>query len=174
MNAVFDGPVRPGPTILRIPAVRWPLAELIPFGVIAAGLSIARAWPHVVGLGYMLAIFGSYILSILYLYKILGASIGWVLALFPQIVGITAIGAVVIVGSATTTSPQHPGGVRTLPTSSWWIAGICLAITIAVTVAAAVINGERWLQRNRHHLPRNKFEAFGHPRGTLARLWLPR
>ncbi|HEX6522311.1 MAG TPA: hypothetical protein VF070_20240 [Streptosporangiaceae bacterium] len=153
--------------------MRWFIAELMPFGCIAAGFAIAGAWHPILVLGYMLAVFGSYILSLIYLYKVLGAAIGWVLALVPQIVGITGIGAVVIVGSATTTSPQHPGGVKTLPTSSWWIAGACLAVTLAVTVIAAVINGERWLQRNRHHLPRNKFEAFGHPRGTLARLWLP-
>jgi hypothetical protein len=42
MSAVLDRPARPGRTILRVAAVRWLVAELIPFGCLAAGFVIAR------------------------------------------------------------------------------------------------------------------------------------
>ncbi len=47
-------------------------------------------------------------------------------------------------------------------------------MSLAVIVALAVANGERWMRHNGCNLPRNKFEAYARPRGTLARLWLPR
>ena len=174
MSAVLDRPARPGRTILRIPALRWLIAGLIPFGCLAAGFGIARAWPPVIFLGFLLASFGNYTACVFYLYKVLGTAVGWVLATFPLIMANVAVGSVTIVGSATTRSPQHPEGVKTIATPSWWIASACLAATLAAVVAVAVANGERWSQRNRFSLPRNKFEAYARSRGTLARLWLPR
>jgi hypothetical protein len=50
----------------------------------------------------------------------------------------------------------------------------CLAVALALTVAAAVRNGERWIERNQYNLPRDKLETYIRSRGTLARLWLPR
>jgi hypothetical protein len=174
MTAALDHPARPGQTILRIPAVRWLIAELIPFGCTAAGLLIIRAWPPATILGGFLATFGNFALCVFYLYKVLGTAVGWLLATFPLIVANVGVGAVTIAGTATTVSPQHPDGVKILATTSWWITGACLAVTLAVTVALAVANGERWLRRNRCNLPRNKFEAHARSRGTLAWLWLPR
>jgi hypothetical protein len=174
MTAVLDRPARPGGTILRIAAVRWLIAGLIPFGCLAAGLGIAWAWPPVILLGFLLASFGNYTACVFYLYKILGTAIGWVMATFPLIMANVAVGSVTIVGSATTRSPQHPDGVKTIATPAWQLASACLAVTLAAVVASAVANGERWSQRNRSSLPRNKFEAYVRSRGTLARLWLPR
>jgi hypothetical protein len=173
MSAVLDRSAQPGRTILRIPAVRWLLAELIPFGFLAAGFLIAREWRPVIALGFALASFGNYAALTFYLYRVLGVAAGWVAALFPLIIANVAVGAVAFVGSATSQSPEHPGGVKIIATSSWWIAMACLAFILAVAVAAAVANGERWIQRNRSDLPRNKFERYVRSRGTLARIWLP-
>ncbi len=134
---------------------------------------VVRAWHPVIILGGLLATFGNFAACVFYLYKVLGTATGWLLATFPLIIANVGVGSVTIAGTATTVSAQHPGGVKTLATASWWIAGACLAVALAVTVALAVANGERWMRRNGGNLPRNKFEAYVRPRGTLARLWLP-
>jgi hypothetical protein len=174
MNAVSELPARPGPTILRIPAVRWMTAELVPFGCLAIGFAIAREWRPVIALGYLIVLFGTPILTAFYLYKMLGAAIGWAVPLIPLSIATTWVGGVTFVGSAISRSPQDPGGTKVEATPSWLIAAACLAAIIAGIVAAAIVNGERWMRHNRYHLPRNKFEAYARSRGTLAWLWLPR
>jgi hypothetical protein len=174
MNAVINRTADARPTVLRIAAVRWLVAELIPFACLTVGLTMAREWRPVMAIGYLVALFGTYILSILYLYKVLGTAAGWCLSLFPLIVAIIWVGSVTIVGSATTQGPQHPTGAKIIATRSWWIAATCLAVTFAFAIMAAIVSGERWMRRNQHNLPRNKFEAYVRSRGTLARLWLPR
>lgn len=173
MSSVSGRPDQPGRTVLRIAAIRWLIAELLPFGCLAIGFVIAREWRPVVATGFAFAIFGGFVLSIFYLCKVLGAAVGWVLAIFPQFVGIAWAGAVTLVGSAVSQSPQHPAGVKIVATSSWWIAGACLAATLGVTVAGAVLTGERWLQRGGRALPLKKWETLGRARGSLAWLWLP-
>jgi hypothetical protein len=71
MNAVPEFPARPGPTILRVPAVRWMTAELVPFGCLAIGFAIAREWRPTIALGYLIALFGMPVLTAFYLYKVL-------------------------------------------------------------------------------------------------------
>jgi hypothetical protein len=175
MNAVLDMTTRPGPTILRLATVRWLTAEVIPFGSLALGIAIAKQWHPVMVVGYMFALFGTYILTILYLHKVVGAAIGWCLSVFPLLGGIIWVAGVTIVGSATTQSGQSPATeTKITPTPSWWIAGICLAIMLGLVVAAATATGEHWLHRNRSNLPLSKAEACVRSRGKLARLWLPR
>jgi hypothetical protein len=174
MNAVINQCARPGPTVLRMAPARWLVAELIPFACLTLGLTIAREWRPGIAIGYLVALFGTYTLSILYLYKVLGTAVGWCLSLFPLIVALIWVGGVTVVGSATTQRPQHPAGTKIVATSSWWIAGTCLATALAVAVIVAIINGERWMRRNQNNLPRNRFEAYARSRGTLAHLWLPR
>jgi hypothetical protein len=173
MNATSQHAARPGPAILRVAAVRWLTAELIPFGCLAIGLMIAREWEPLGIAGYGLAVFGSWALCVVYFYRVLGAAGGWIAALFPLIVGNVWVGAVTIAGSAMRGYPGRPG-VKIVATSSWWIAMGCLAVALAVTITAAVLNGQRWTRRNRYNLPPNKFEAYTRTRGNLARLWLSR
>ena len=156
-------------TILRMAPVRWLVAELIPFVGLTLGLMTAREWHPIMAVGYFIALFGTYTLSILYLYKVIGTAVGWCLSLFPLIVANIWVGGVTIVGSATAQGSPHSAGTKIVATTSWWIAGTCLGAALAVTVAAAIINGERWMRRN---LPRNKFAAYAQSRGALTRLWL--
>lgn len=172
--AAVGRPAQPERTLLRLAAVRRLIAELIPFGCLAIGFLVAREWRPVVIVGFALASFGNYAMSVFYLHRVLGAAVGWVVALFPVILGNVVVGSVTIVGSATTRSPQNLGGSKTLTTTSWWIAMACLAVALALTVAAAVRNGERWIEHNQYNLPRHKLETYIRSRGTLARLWLPR
>ena len=172
MNVTSQPATRPGPAILRVAAVRWLTAELIPFGCLAIGFMITRAWEPLGIVGYGLAVFGSWALCVIYFYRVLGAAGGWVAALFPLIIGNVWAGAVTIVGSATRGYPGQPH-VKIIATSSWWIATACLAVALAVTIMAAVLSGERWTRRNRYNLPRSKSGSYSRTRDNLARLWLP-
>jgi hypothetical protein len=174
MNAVISRTARHGPTVLRIAPMRWLVAELIPFACLSLGLTIAREWRPVMAIGYLVALFGTYTLSLIYLYKVIGTAVGWCLSLLPFIAALMWVGGVTVVGSATTQSSQNSTEVKIVATSSWWIAGICLAVVLALIVMAAIVNGEHWMRRNWRNLPRNKYEAYVRSRGTLARIWLPR
>jgi hypothetical protein len=173
MNATFQHVTRPAPAILRVAAVRWLTAELIPFGCLAIGFMIARAWVPLGFAGYGLAVFGSWALCVIYFYRVLGAAGEWIAALFPLIIGNVWVGAVTIVGSATGGKRGQPH-VKIIATSSWWIATACLAVVLAVAIMGATLNGERWTrQRNRDDLPGSESGSYPRTRGNLARLWLP-
>jgi len=145
------------------------IAELVPFGSMATGFAIAREWRAASALGYLIALFGMPILTAFYLYKVLGAAIGWVVPLIPLSIATTWAGAVTIVGSAIGRSAQDPGGTKIEATSSWLIAAACLTTIVTGIVAGAIVNGERWMRHNRHNLPRNKLEAYARSRGTPVR-----
>ena len=66
MSATSRHATRPSPTILRVVAVRWLTAELIPFGCLAIGFMITRAWEPLGFAGYGLAVFGSWALCVIY------------------------------------------------------------------------------------------------------------
>jgi len=172
MNVISPPATRPGPAIFRLAAVRWVTAELIPFGGLAIGLMIARAWEPLGFVGYGLAVFGSWALCVIYFYRVLGAAGGWIAALFPLIIGNVWAGAVTIVGSAASGYPEQTP-VKIIATSSWWIATACLAVTLAVTIMGAAVSGERWTRRHRSDPPRGKSRSYSRTRGNLARLWLP-
>jgi hypothetical protein len=163
---------QPAPTFLRHKAIRWLIAELIPFGCLAVGFTIIRAWPPAGFIGFIIVLFGTPTATIFYLYKVLGASVFWIFPLMVLGFASAFVGDVIFANSAY----LYENGAREelAVTSGWWLAAGCLALLLALTVAAAIVNGERWMRRNRFNLPRNQFEAFIRSRGTLARLWLPR
>jgi hypothetical protein len=168
VKAVLSRTAWLGLASLRIQAIRWLLAGMIPFGCLAAGFMIARAWRPLGIAGFGLASLGNWALCIVYFHKMLGAARQWVVVLLPLIIGNAWAGAVTIVGSVTVRTPVHPGGVTITATSSWWIAQACLTAALAAAAAAAVLNGERWLRRTFVNLPRGKFDAHASPRGGLS------
>jgi hypothetical protein len=171
MNVTSQHATRPNLAILRLASVRWMTAGLIPFGCLAIGFMIARAWQPLGFAGYGLAVFASWSLCVIYFYRVLGAAGGWIAALFPLIIANVWAGAVTLVGSATRGYPGQPH-VKIIATSSWWIATACLAVALAVTIMGAVLSGERWTRRHRGDPPRGKSRSCSRTRGNLARLWL--
>lgn len=164
---------RRGTDLLRIRAVRWLIAELIPFGCLVGGLALTREGLPVAAFGYTLALVGSTPLTIWYLYKVLGSAVAWVGAIAPLMICSTVIGGILF-GNSLVYDNQHPNATRVVVTGIWWMVVVALAAVLALTVAAAIVNGERWITRNAGNLPRSKLERYARPRGTLARLWLPR
>jgi NADH:ubiquinone oxidoreductase subunit 5 (subunit L)/multisubunit Na+/H+ antiporter MnhA subunit len=132
-----------------------------------------RLWPAAASLGFLFALFGGSTATFFYLYKVLGASWVWSLPLIVLMIPLVFVAGVIF---ASSTFIQNSNGtkVELAVTSTWWLVGVCLAVLLVVTVTAAIVNGERWMRRNRFNLPRNQFEAFIRSRGTLAWLWLPR
>lgn len=162
---------RPGPTLLRVPAIRWLIAELIPFACLAVGLTIINVW-HAGGfLGFIIAVICGIPFTVVYLYKVLGAAMAWTWPITVLMLATTIVAGVIFDGSILVRGAH---GTKVVLTGTWWLIGGCLAFLLALTVAAAIVNGERWVRRNWSSLPRNQFETFARPRGTLARLWLPR
>lgn len=139
---------------LRLPGVRWLLAELIPFGFLAAGLAVTLAGNPLHLVGSLLATFANWAVCIVYFYRVLGAAAGWVTALFPLIVALTFEG----------------NGVA--EASSRWAVTACLALTLAVVAGAAVRNGERWARCGRGRPPGRTLQAYSWSRGALTGLWL--
>jgi hypothetical protein len=166
---VTSTPGRPGPTVLRIRAVRWLAAELIPFGFLAIGVLIFWRWWPGATLGFLIAVIAGVPLTVLFLYKVLGAAVAWIWPIVLVTLASTSFNAAAI--HAAVSPPKT--GTKVVVTSTWWLVGCGLAIVLAIIVALAAGSGERWLRRNRAGLPRNKFEAFARSRGTMARLWLP-
>ncbi len=147
--------------MLRLAWARWLIAELIPFGFLAAGLAVARAGAPLHLAGSVLATFANWAVCIVYFYRVLGSAAGWVTALFPLIVANAWAGAVTFARDGTgAASPRLA------------LASV-LALALAVAAGAAVRNGERWARRSRGRChPGRTFEAYSWSRGALTGLWL--
>jgi hypothetical protein len=169
-NAVPPRSSRFGHTMLRSAPMRYLIAELITFGCLFAGMILAREWrPVGVPVGTLIAFLGGTLITIYYLYKVLGSSAGWVLPLTLLMLGNAVLGNMVI-GNGTVYDAAHPRGTHLVITGTYWTAWGSLLGAIAITVALAAASGERWARR---HPPRDRFEALARPRGRLAGLWLP-
>jgi hypothetical protein len=151
--------VNAGP--LRFAAVRWLIAELIPFGFLACGLALAReAGSAGRGIGFILAFIVGSVLTVFYLYKVLGAAIGWTIPIVVAMIAGTLIGNIVVVGYFSLEGTRYAGGTHE---GAYRVAFTVVLVLLAIVVALAVGNGERWLRAS----PAGKGS-----RGTMAQLWL--
>jgi hypothetical protein len=169
-NAVPRRSSRLGRTMLRSAPMRYLIAELITFGCLFAGMIVAREWrPVGVPVGTLIAFLGGTLVTIYYLYRVLGSSAGWVMPLTLLMLG-NAVLSNMVIGNGTVYDAAHPRGTHLVITGTYWIAWWALLGAIAVTVILAAASGERWTRR---HPPRDRFGALARPRGRLADLWLP-
>jgi hypothetical protein len=151
---------------LRFAAARWLIAEVIPFGFLAGGLALAReAGSAGRGVGFILAFIGGSVLTVFYLYKVLGAAIGWTVPIVVLMISGTLIGNIVVVGYFSLEGTRYAGGTHQ---GAYRIAFTVVLVALAIVVALAVVNGERWLRSNRGTLPTDKFNAYKRSRGTMA------
>jgi hypothetical protein len=156
--------------MLRIPAARYLIAELITFGCLFTGTMLAReARPAGGPPGTLIALMGGTILTTYYLYKVLGSSAGWVVPLLLLMMANTVLGNTVLVDN-TVYNAAHPHGTHLVITGTYWLAWGALMGATAITVALAAASGERWARR---HPPRDRLDGLARSRGRLAFLWLP-
>jgi hypothetical protein len=116
-------------------AVRWLVAELIPFGCLFIGLLLISAVPPV---GFVLAFLGGTILTTWYLNWVQDTHAIWVLPLLGLLLAATYVGDFIF---------GHPvvrhGSGSYVVTPAYWQAFGGLLAALAVTVALAIANGER-------------------------------
>lgn len=135
--------------LLRIGAVRWAVAEAIPLGCIFIGMLLLHEPVTVAGhmLGFFLALMGGTVCTVYYLYKVVGSSGGWTIPLILLNIPATFLGSFIFEDDPVTAA-QDPGITPLIITGTYWLVWGCLLGAIAIVVALAVVNGERWMSRN--------------------------
>ena len=114
--------------------LRWLVAELIPFGCLFLGLLLVRIGAGPVG--FILALFVGVPLTVWYLNWVQDTHAAWVLPLIGLMLPATIVG-ISIFGHAVSK------GEPLIVTPAYWQAFGGLLAALAVTVALAVVNGER-------------------------------
>lgn len=121
-------------------AVRWLVAELIPFGCLFVGLVLI--WAGAPPVGFILGFLGGTILTIWYLNWVQDTHALWVLPLLGLMLAATMVGDSIF-GHPIVRHGYDPVGTSPVVTPAYWQAFGGLLAALAVTVALAVANGER-------------------------------
>ena len=115
-------------------AMRWLVAELIPFGCLFAGLLVI--WAGVPPVGFFLAFLGGTVLTVWYLNWVQDTHAAWVFPLLFLLLPATIVGDCIFGHPISRDQPL-------VVTPAYWQAFAGLLAAMAVTVALAVANGER-------------------------------
>jgi hypothetical protein len=114
---------------------RWLIAELIPFGCLFIGLLLV--WAGIGPVGFMCALVGSPVLTLWYLNWVQDTHPAWIFPLLGVLLPATYIGYCIFGHSV----ESH--GRPLVVTPAYWQALGGLLAALVVTVALAVVNGER-------------------------------
>jgi hypothetical protein len=114
--------------------LRWLVAELIPFGCVFVGMLLTRAGAAPVG--FILGIFVGIPLTVVYLNWVQDAHSAWVLPLIGLMFPAVYIGELIFGHAISKGEPL-------VVTPAYWQAFGGLLAALAVTVALAIVNGER-------------------------------
>jgi len=115
-------------------AVRWLVAELIPFGCLFAGLLLI--WAGVPPVGFFLAFLGGTVLTVWYLNWVQDTHAAWVIPLLFLMLPAAFVGDCIF-------GRVSSRGEPLVVTPAYWQAFGGLLAALAVTVALAVVNCER-------------------------------
>ena len=116
------------------PVARWLVAELIPFGCLFLGLLLTQL--GVSPAGYLLGFLGGTLLTVWYLNWVQDTHPVWVLPLLFLMLPATFVGDCIF-------GHVSSRGEPLVVTPAYWQAFGGLLAALAVTVALAVVNGER-------------------------------
>jgi hypothetical protein len=154
---------------MRIMPVRFLVAELIAFGCLIGGLELARAGSVATVIctviGSLFALVGTPVVTVYYLYRVLGAAPLWCIPLILLNIPAAYLGLIILGLEKSTNQDGLP--TRIAITSTYWLAWGLLLGLIAVVVLLAAVSGERWMRR---HPSRSEFSKYN-PRGGLTRSW---
>jgi hypothetical protein len=126
-------------------ALRWLVAELIPFACVFVGMVLTRA--GATPLGFILGLVGV-ILTVWYLNWVQDTHAGWTLPLLVLMIPVVYVGELIFGHAVSKGSPL-------VVTPAYWQAFGGLLVALAVTVALAVANGERHRGRYRYVVTRS-------------------
>jgi hypothetical protein len=121
------------------PVARWLVAELIPFGCLFLGLLLTQL--GVSPAGYLLGFLGGTLLTVWYLNWVQDTHGAWALPLILLMLAAT-IGGYAVTGHIIVYHGYYTR-VPYVVTPAYWQAFGGLLAALAVTVALAVVNGER-------------------------------
>ena len=124
------------------PALRWLVAELIPLGCVCVGMLLI--WAGVAPLGFILGLFVGIPLTVVYLNWVQDTSPLWVLPLLGLMIPAVFVGEFIFGHSS------DYNGEPLVVTPAYWQAFGGLLAALAVTVALAIVNGERHHGRYRY------------------------
>ena len=127
-------------------AVRWLVAELIPFGCLLIGLLLISA---VAPVGFLLAFLGGTILTAWYLNWVQDTHPIWAFPLIGLMLAATIVGDCIF-GHPIVHHGYDPTPAPLVVTPAYWQAFGGLLAALAVTVALAIVNGERHHGRYRY------------------------
>lgn len=122
------------------PAVRWLVAELVPFGCLFIGMFLLWVGMPVAPVGFLLALFGGTILTVWYLNWVEDSHATWAFPLIGLMLPATYVGDAIF-GHTLVYHGYDPTSLVVTP--AYWQAFGGLLAALAVTVALAVVNGER-------------------------------
>jgi hypothetical protein len=116
-------------------AARWLVAELVPFGCLLIGMLVI--WAGVAPVGFLVAFLANIVLTVWYLNWVQDTHPAWVFPLLALLIPATYLGDAIFSRSFTA------NGNPVVVTPAYWEAFGGLLAALAVTVALAVVNGER-------------------------------
>jgi len=117
----------------------------------------------------LISLFAGAPFSFVYLFKVHGASVGWVLPIIVVYLG-SLIVCSIAVGEGQSSTPI-------VVTGTWLITIAVLLTLLAAVIAASVLTGERWVRRNQLKIAPNEAISRVLPygnRGISSWMWLPR
>ena len=120
-------------------AVRWLVAELIPFGCLFIGMLLISA---VAPVGFLLAFLGGTILTVWYLNWVQDTHAAWVFPLIGLLLPAAYVGDFIF-GHPIVRHGYDPTPASYVVTPAYWQAFGGLLTALALTVALAIVNGER-------------------------------
>ena len=120
-------------------AVRWLVAELIPFGCLFIGMLVI---PAAAPVGFLLAFPGGLILTAWYLNWVEDTHGAWVFPLIGLMLPAVCVGDCIF-GHPIVRHGYDPAPASLVVTPAYWQAFGGLLAALAVTVALAIVNGER-------------------------------
>jgi hypothetical protein len=151
---------------MRVAPLRWPTAELVPFGFLAVGLGLPLALPQLGGLFAVVGLIGGGAMSGIYVIKMHGASGFWLLPIILLYLGCFGVMEFTLNEGD---NKAHPVVV----TATWEAVAAALMVALAVNVAIAVATGERWARRNRARIAPSEAASWGTKQGNRG-IWAPR
>ncbi|HYZ54537.1 MAG TPA: hypothetical protein VE733_13700 [Streptosporangiaceae bacterium] len=139
---------------------RWLVAALVPLAFLGTGAVVTGLWPAFVLAEIMVGGIIGPALTVVYLYRVHGASVHWLWPLMILMFGLAIDGALAI--SATRHGHIHPGAAVAAV-----IAGAVGVVLLELAVLGAAANGARWVH-GFYGSRKQRYELLASGRGSVA------
>lgn len=118
---------------------QWLVAELVPLTFLGIGAIVTALWPDLAIVEINLGIIIGPALTIVYLYRLHGASVHWLWPLIVLMSGLAIDGALAI-------SAARHGTIHPAAATAALISGVIGFLLLELTMIGAVANGTHWVR----------------------------